>query len=43
MAPEGPGTPQADLYSLGKLFYEMVTGCDRKEFPALPSERRRSA
>jgi tetratricopeptide (TPR) repeat protein len=36
VAPEGPGTPQADLYSLGKLLYEISTGCDRKEFPALP-------
>ncbi len=38
VAPEGPGTPQADLYSLGKLLYEISTGCDRKEFPALPSD-----
>jgi tetratricopeptide (TPR) repeat protein len=38
VAPEGPGTPQADLYSLGKLFYEISTGCDRKEFPALPPD-----
>jgi len=34
--PEGPGTPQADLYSLGKLLYEISTGKDRHEFPALP-------
>jgi serine/threonine protein kinase len=38
VAPEGSGTPEADLYSLGKLLYEMSTGCDRKEFPALPSD-----
>jgi tetratricopeptide (TPR) repeat protein len=38
VAPEGPGAPQADLYSLGKLLYEMSTGCDRKEFPALPPD-----
>jgi tetratricopeptide (TPR) repeat protein len=38
VAPEGPGTPQADLYSLGKMLYEMSTGCDRKEFPALPPD-----
>jgi len=37
-APEGPGTPQADLYSLGKLLYEISTGCDRKQFPALPRD-----
>jgi len=36
--PEGPGTRQADLYSLGKLIYEASTGRDRTEFPALPVE-----
>jgi TolB-like protein len=36
IAPEGPGSPQADLYSLGKVFYEMVTGQDRQKYPALP-------
>jgi len=35
--PEGPGTVQADLYSLGKLLYEISTGKDRHEFPALPA------
>lgn len=34
--PEGPGTPQADIYSLGKLLYEACTGKDRQEFPNLP-------
>ena len=32
--PEGPGTPQADLYSLGKVLYEISTGKDRQDFPA---------
>jgi len=36
--PEGPGTRQADLYSLGKLIYEASTGRDRTAFPALPVE-----
>ncbi|MCI0536386.1 MAG: serine/threonine-protein kinase [Verrucomicrobiales bacterium] len=37
--PEGPGTKQADLYSLAKTFYEVATGRDRLEFPSLPLER----
>ncbi len=38
--PEGPGTPQADLYSLGKVLYECVTGKDRLDFPELPADLR---
>jgi serine/threonine protein kinase len=34
--PEGPGTPQADIYSLGKVLYEMSPGKDRMEFPEVP-------
>jgi len=34
--PEGPGSAQADIYSLGKVLYEMVTGMDRLQFPELP-------
>jgi WD40 repeat protein len=39
-APEGSGTAQADLYSLGKVLYEAATGKDRQEFPELPTQLR---
>lgn len=35
--PEGPGTAQADIYSLGKVLYEMSSGKDRMEFPEIPA------
>ena len=31
--PEGPNSPQADLYALGKVLYEASMGKDRNEFP----------
>jgi WD40 repeat protein len=34
--PEGTGTPQADIFALGKVLYEISTGLDRNEFPKLP-------
>src|SRR5437867_265747 len=36
LAPEGPGSPQADIYSLGKVLYEISMGRDRRQFPDLP-------
>ncbi len=36
--PEGPGTAQADIFSLGKLLYEVSTGKDRLDFPEIDSQ-----
>ena len=38
LAPEGPGSASADLYSLGKVLYELSTGRDRRDFPDLPKD-----
>src|SRR5207248_1292368 len=38
LPPEGSGTPQADIYSLGKVLYEISMGRDRQEFPKLPAD-----
>ena len=35
--PEGPGTAQADIYSLGKVLYEIALGKDRTGIPATPA------
>jgi CHASE2 domain-containing sensor protein len=37
IAPEGPGTAAADVYSLGKVLYEACMGQDRRKFPELPT------
>ena len=37
IAPEGPGHPSADVHSLGKILYEMVTGNEVADFPECPS------
>ncbi|MEY4692481.1 MAG: hypothetical protein RIT19_2806, partial [Verrucomicrobiota bacterium] len=38
IAPEGPGLPPADLFSLGMVLYEISTGCRLADWPATPPE-----
>lgn len=37
-APEGTGQPRSDVFSLGKVLYECITGQDRLAFPDVPEE-----
>jgi serine/threonine protein kinase len=37
LPPEGPGEPQADIFSLGKVLYEIAMGRDRCRYPELPT------
>lgn len=37
MAPEKPGTPAADVFSMGKVIYQAVTGLNVARFPEVPS------
>jgi serine/threonine protein kinase len=34
---EGPGTPLADIFSLGRTLYQAASGCDPKRQPGLPT------
>jgi len=38
IAPEGSGAAQGDIYSLGKILYEMSTGNRAEEYPVLPAD-----
>lgn len=35
--PEGPGSAQADIFSLGRVLYEASTGLSGSDFPELPT------
>jgi len=43
MPPEGPGSPTADIYSFGKVLYEMSMGKSHEYFPELPTNLREFA
>lgn len=40
LAPEGPGSAGADLYSLGRVLYEISLGQSQEQFPELPTRLR---
>jgi serine/threonine protein kinase len=42
LPPEGPGNPSADLFSLGKVLYEISLGKNVDQFPELPTGLRDS-
>ena len=35
---EGPGSVKADLFAMGKVLYQMLTGLDRTRYPELPDD-----
>jgi len=37
IAPEGPGTPSADVFSLGKVIYEACMGRSAAQYPEFPT------
>jgi CHASE2 domain-containing sensor protein len=37
IAPEGPGTPAADIYALGKVLYQAAFGVEVERYPELPT------
>ena len=40
LAPEGPGSPLADVYSLGRVLYEISLGKSQDQFPELATRLR---
>ena len=38
MPPEGPGRATGDVFAMGIMMYELLTGFDRQSFPTLPDD-----